>query len=418
VGKQSQRNKTNKRNPGSASSSEREYVFTRHWLDGDLLFVRTTDFEDMLIDDPDAFDPEEEFRDEDGLWDIRFDVRADLKRDAHGKIGQRVVVHDEARVHDVTQLALQAIVHPCLFSFAAKIVSNAADILIAHARKKGAKALLDAFLADAERFGLKDAPSTPVIARIWRFQAAERVFSHAVRMLILGHEIGHYLVQSRRGTHIDSEENDAVELQCDAVGLEAALFFDERYSFPVVEDSEDGPEVDVAEGIGDAWSVFEHLATALFFGGALLRRADGFLRRLPPDVFPLATRRCEATITRFRSSETGRRVRPLSIPSSMLLRRAFLEIDGLLERTINLEDERFGECYLPTSESSMAGDSVDLGAYFSERLRAVGMIRSLGGVLIPESQEGAGMESWLRVVDRAKTKASRPRSLPMLSGPT
>jgi hypothetical protein len=418
VGKKSQRNRTNKRNPGSASSSKREFAYTRHWLDSDLLFVRTTDFEDMLMDDPDALDPREEFRDEDGLWDIRFDVRADLKRDAHGKIGQRVVVHDEARVHDVTQLALQAVVHPCLFSFAAKIVLNAADILIAQFRKEGAKALLDAFLADAERFGLKDARSTPVIARIWRYQAVERVFSHAVRTFILGHEIGHYLVQSRRRTRFDSLDNDAVELECDAVGLEAALFFDERYSFPMVEDSEDGPEVDVAEGIGDAWSVFEHLATAVFFGGALLRRADGFLSRQPPDVFPLATRRSEAMITRFRASETGRRVRPLSIPNSMLLRRAFLEIDGLLERTINLDDERFGDCCLPTSESSMAGDSAELEAYFSERLRALGMIRSLGGVLVPESQEGSGTERWLRVLDRATMKSSGPRSRPMLSGPT
>jgi hypothetical protein len=100
----------------------------------------------MLIDDPDAFDPKGLVpRDEDGFWKLEFDVRANLTRRAYCSVDQRVIVHDELRVWDVTRLVLQAVVWPSMFSYAAHTVRNAADVLIATARTQGAWALIDRF---------------------------------------------------------------------------------------------------------------------------------------------------------------------------------------------------------------------------------------------------------------------------------
>src|SRR5262245_60774332 len=61
----------------------------------------------MIFDDPDAFDPEGLVpRDEDGQWDIEFDIRVDLKRDATCDVEKRVIVHDQMRVWDVKRLML------------------------------------------------------------------------------------------------------------------------------------------------------------------------------------------------------------------------------------------------------------------------------------------------------------------------
>jgi hypothetical protein len=403
-----------RRKENTSNSGSEPLRFTRHWLDGDLLSARVCDFQEMLIDEPDAFDPDEKFRDEDGIWDIGFDVRADLKRDAHCKIGLRVIVHDEARVYDVMQLGLQTLVHPSLFSFAAQIVFKTAEILIAHARTRGAEALIEAFFIEAERFGLNEGTSTAVIARIGRLQPVQRVLSHAVRTFIIGHEIGHYLVHSLKGP-VDPDANDETELQCDSVGLDATFFFDERYSFPIVEDSEDGPEADVMEGLDIAWDVFEHLATALFFGDALCRWTCGCLDGKTLDVLPLATRRCEAVITKFRSSEVGRRVTPAWMPSSAVLNQAFLESAAFVERTVNLQDDRFAMVRLPTTRYDMASDSIRLRDSFLKRLRSLGLVGSWGGVLLPERQDSIGLERWSQVVERSTGKIPVRRSRPMLS---
>jgi hypothetical protein len=386
--------------------------FTRHWLENEFLFVSVGEFLEMLIDEPDAFDPDEQFRDEDGMWDIKFAVHADLKRDAHCKIGSRVIVHDEARVYDVMQLGLQAIVHPSLFSYSAQIILKAADVLIAHGRTKGAEALIESFLAGAEQFSLSESASTPVIARLGKLQIIERVFSHAVRTVIIGHEIGHYLVHGRTEVPDESEE---IELQCDSVGLDAAFFFDEHYMFPIVVDTEDGPEPCATEGLSDAWGAFEHLATALFFGDALVRSTAGFLNGKTVEVFSLATRRCEATIAKFRSSEIGRRPIPRWMPSASPLKRAFLDVATFVGRTIDLQDDRFVTVHLPNTPCDMSIDSTNLRSSFFERLHPLGLRSTLKGVLLPEKQEGSGLQRWEEVVDRSTAKPQRPRSRPMLS---
>jgi hypothetical protein len=85
----------------------------------------------MIFDDPDAFDPEGLVpRHEDGEWDIEFDISVDLEREARCTVENRLIVHDQLRVWDVKRLMLQTLVWPSMFSYAAQIVRNAADILI------------------------------------------------------------------------------------------------------------------------------------------------------------------------------------------------------------------------------------------------------------------------------------------------
>jgi hypothetical protein len=379
-----------------------------------FLPVRSYDLLDMLIDDPDAFDPDGLVpRDEDGFWKLEFDIRADLTRGAYCDVGQRVIVHDELRVWDVTRLVLQAVVWQSMFSYAAHIVRNAADILIATARTQGAWVLINTFFSAAETFGLRDALSTPMTVRLTRFRDVERVVQHAVRTVVIGHEIGHYLVHA---AHHDSVPTDDLELQCDAAGLEIALLFHERYVYPTLEDGEDGPEPVVDEGIGDAWRMFEHLVTALFAGDALLRRTAKSVSGEYDDAFPLARRRTETMITNFRSSETGRRELPLRDLSLVPLHAAFAEVDAFVARTIDLTDDRFSTQRLPSEGDAMAGDSRVLEKYWIDRLFSLGLVRSLGGTIIPQAADHPGMDRWLRVI-QACTRAGdrRPRSLPMIS---
>jgi hypothetical protein len=365
----------------------------------------------MLIDDPEAFDPDGLARDEDGLWDLHFDVRADLTRHAYCKVGRRVIVHDEMRVYDVTRLVLQGVVWPSLLSYSVHIVRNAAEILIAAARTEGAKALIDGFFVEIDSFGLREALSTPVNPGLGRFRDVERVVQHAVRTIVMGHEIGHYLVHSAQQ---QSAPGDDVELECDAAGLETALLFDDKYVFPYVEFEEGLPEPAVAEGIGDAWKIFELLVVALFFGDAQLRRTATFLSGEPDDVFPLARRRTEAMIANFRSSETGRREPPLSGLSVLPLQTAFAKVDAFIERTINLKDGRFMTRKLPAARSDMAGDRAVLEEHWTDRLSSVGLVRSLGGVITPSAADYPGMDRWLRIFDYSTRGASsKPRSRPM-----
>jgi hypothetical protein len=399
----------------SVSDSTGGHVrFTKHWLENDFLRVRIAPFEDMLLDDPDELDPAEEFRDEDGFWNIRFEVRADLKREAHTKLGLPIIVHDEARVYDVAKLGLQAAVQPGLFVFAAHIISNVAETLVAHVRTKGARTLIESFLASADEFGLNDAGSVPVLARIGAIQTVQEAFAHAARTLILGHEIGHHLVQSRARSEAAHDDNDEIELECDVVGLQAASFFHERYSNTVPVHDEDGTDVEIDEGIRDAWTFFEFLATALFFGDALRRRTTDLLESKTSDVFSLATRRCDAMIHQFRSSELGR-LWPAAAPVSTALRQAFLDIDGFLGRTIDLRDDRYQQGSLRRDTTSMMGDCSELKSYFFGELRTLGVETELG-VLVSESSESAGLERWRRVVGRATKNPPRPvRSRPIFS---
>jgi hypothetical protein len=368
----------------------------------------------MLIDDPDAFDPEGLVpRDEDGFWKLEFDVRANLTRRAYCSVDQRVIVHDELRVWDVTRLVLQAVVWPSMFSYAAHTVRNAADVLIATARTQGAWALIDRFFIEAEKFALRDALSTPMTVRLSRFRDVERVVQHAVRTLVIGHEVGHYLVHA---AHPENEPGDDLELQCDAAGLEIALLFHERYAYPSLENGEDGPEPTVDEGIGDAWRMFEHLATALFWGDALLLRTARCIIGESYDAFPLARRRTETMIANFRSSETGRRDLPLRDLSLVPLQGAFMEVDAFVARTIDLTDERFSTRRLPRDRDAMAGDSIVLEEHWAERLYSLGLVRSVGGTIIPQAADHPGMDRWLTVVQAGtRTSDERPRSRPMLS---
>ena len=322
-------------------------------------------------------------------------------------------VHDgEVSVRDFTRLVLQAVVWQSVFSYAAHIVRNAADVLIATARTQGAWVLIDTFFNAAETFGLRDALSTPMAVRLTQVRNVERVVQHAVRTFVLGHEIGHYLVHA---ANPDSLPTDNLELQCDAAGLEIALLFHERYIYPALEDEEDGPEPVVDEGIGDAWRVFEHLVTALFWGDALRLRTAQCISGEHDDPFPLAKRRTETMITSFRSSETGLREVPLRDLSLAPLQASFAAIEEFISRTIDLTDDRFSTQRLPREEDTMAGDSIILEKHWIDRLSSLGFVRSLGGTLIPQAENHPGMDRWMRVIQGIRAGERRPRSLPMLS---
>ena len=405
------------RSAGNASDSPSDPVrLTRHPREDEFLKSRLFDLLDMLIDDPDDFDPDCLARDEDGMWDLDFEVQADLRRNAHCKIGHRIIVHDEVRVLDAKGLGLQAVVFPAFFAYAAQIVMNAAEILIACYRTEGAKALVDAFIAAGHAFELDAAASTPVRPRFALFRKVERSFEHAVRTLVVGHEIGHYLVHAEQEKGVPTKDNASKELQCDSLGLQTALLFDEKYAALNAVESEEGPEVELDEGIGDAWRVFEHLATALFFGDALVRRTENFLDGEKEDAFALASRRLDLLIGQFRSSKAGRLYPPYPDLSVLPLQQAFWAVDAFLERTLDRSDERFAR-RLPVEDASMAGDSLILREYFSDKLRSIGMVTSLGGIIIPSSTDHPGIDRWLRIFDQTTTPRSetRPRSRPMLS---
>jgi hypothetical protein len=146
-------NKKRRKKVGNENLTGKPTRFTARSSD-QFLPVRSHDFLDMLIDDPDAFDPEGLLpRDEDGFWKLEFDIRADLTRVAYCNVNQRVIVHDELRVRDVTRLVLQAVIWPSMFSYASHIVRNAADVLIATARTQGAWVLIDTFFIAQKSLG-------------------------------------------------------------------------------------------------------------------------------------------------------------------------------------------------------------------------------------------------------------------------
>src|SRR5262245_23563012 len=311
----------------------------------------------MVFDDPDAFDHEGLVpRREDGDWDIEFDIRVDLKRDATCDVENRLIVHDQMRVWDVKRLLFQTLVWPSKFSYAAHIVRNTADILITHSRTQGARVLIDAFFETAENFGLREALSMPMTVRVSDFSTSKRHLENAVQALVIGHEIGHYLVHSARR---QTASRDDLELQCDAAGLELSLLFDERKFFWTVEAGWDGPEPTEHSAIAGIWRMFEHFATAVLWGDALRRRATKYIEGESDDSFPLARRRTEAMITNFRSSDAGRRTPPLRDLSLAPLQGAFMEIDALVTRTIDLNDERFSE-RVSSDRNAMPGAHYDL----------------------------------------------------------
>ncbi len=346
----------------------------------------------MIFDDPDAFDPEGLLpRREDGDWDIEFEIRVDLKREAFGE--KRLIVHDQMRVWDVKRLMLQTLVWPSMFSYAAHIVRNAADQLIAHSRTQGARLLIDAFFETAEKFGLREALSMPITVRVSGFSTPERHLENAVQAFVIGHEIGHYLAHSLSGKNASKDD---LELQCDAAGLELVLLFDETEFFWTVEAGWDGPEPTEHSAIGGVWGMFEHLTTAIFWGDALLLRTKKCIEGESDDPFPLARRRTEAMITKFRSSNAGGCHPPFRDLSLVPIEAAFMEIEALVTRTIDLSDDRFLQS-VSTDRNAIRADHYDLKAHWADRLLSLGLESSIGDLIIPQAADHPGMDRWLKV---------------------
>jgi len=212
-----------------------------------------------------------------------------------------------------------------------------------------------------------------------------------------------------RAAILSSQEIEETELQCDSEGLKALLFFDEKYSVPFVVETEEGPDVDFVYGLNKAWTVFEQLALGLFFGDALRLRVEGFLHGTQPEPFSLAERRCEALIAKFRASNLNTSEVSGSARTFQLLEQAFIEIDALVRRTVDLEDERFTTTCGRLAEGDLSWYSVELQDRFFERLAKLGITRGLGGcVLLPEMlYSGSELERQFHELDCMEISGSR-----------
>jgi hypothetical protein len=353
----------------------------------------------LICENPDAFDPKGLVgRDEDDQWDIEFDIRVDLQRPAYCE--KRLIVIDLMRIWDVKRLILQTLVWPSMFAYAAQIVPKAADILIANGRTQGARALIDAFFDTADNFGLREASSMPMTVRVSDLSTLERKLENGVQALVIGHEIGHYFAHSAllKSVSRDNLElsHDDLELKCDAAGLELSLLFDEMGLFWTVEAGWDGPEPTEHSAIGRVLRVFEHLATAILWGDALCLRSIKCNEGEFDDPFPLARRRTEAMITKFRSSDAGHRYLPFRDLSLIPLEEAFMEIDALVTRMIDLSDDRFRREF-SSDRGALPRDHYELEAHWVDRLLSLGLKRSVGDVIVPQLEEHAGMDRWLEV---------------------
>ncbi|UUO07871.1 hypothetical protein M4951_06040 [Blastopirellula sp. J2-11] len=352
----------------------------------------------MFFDNPDAFisegfDPR----------DIDFDIQVDLKRHSVCR-RKRLIVLNQLRVCDVKILMLQSLVWPSMYAYAAHIVRNAADILIAHSRIQGAWMLVDAFFETADDPELRVSLSMPVTVRLSDFETSHRNLENAVQVFVIGHEIGHHLAPSAQR---ESVSGDDVELVCDASGLELACRFDETEFFWTVEAGWDGPEPMEQSAIGGVWGIFEHLVTALLWGDAMLRRTGMRCKGESHDPFPLAKRRTEAMITKFRSSDRGRRHPAFGELLIEPLQLAFMKIDALVTSTIDLGDDRFS-VRVTRDRNALLNAHYDLEAHWADRLLSLGLKRSIGGVLIPQEADHPGMDNWSRVYQNSVMSPPEP----------
>jgi hypothetical protein len=101
-------------------------------------------------------------------------------------------------------------------------------------------------------------------------------------------------------------------------------------------------------------------------------------------------------IAKFRSSDAGRRYPPLRDLSLVPLEGAFMEVDALVTRTIDLSDDRFLESF-STDRNAMRADYYDLKAHWADRLLSLGLESSIGDLIIPQAADHPGMDRWLKV---------------------
>ena len=287
-------------------------------------FIHTSlgDIQDLLIWEPDLFDPERLFREHDDPASIRgtLKVTANLTLECYVEHESGTIVHDEARVAQIAALVRQVSVYPARNAFLAHIALQAASILIGYQQTQGAEVLIERLCTSLEASSSRVTTEASVLSPRSDGLSTHEAVEVLARALLIGHEFQHLLFHAEPQGDFELADRLQEELRCDDAGLELALELHER----------------LEPGIGNALVNFEYAACALFFGNALSSRIRERLFGKVPGLgaFIAAKQRYDRAVTHFRRhSDQGeeywpyRPAKPFDIDA--YFDRLLAEIDAL-----------------------------------------------------------------------------------------
>lgn len=232
---------------------------TRTWredIQASWLCPELSDFIEHMADELNLSD---RWQDEEGNFSERIEIRADLKREVYATEDGWIVLDDQL-VNDVAVITIQALTNPSADAFAALLLRNVCDYLLAFGG--------DAISVHLMREAIATGPLHPPIASADLNPISNehrndiiKEIETAVRTILTIHEIGHLVGCTRWYPNAEPAIAPAwrEELACDALATDLLSVFHENYH---VITYHGGDDIDEESGFPIALGLYEFVLNA------------------------------------------------------------------------------------------------------------------------------------------------------------